>query len=231
VRLISFSLWGAAPKYLGGAIRNVELAPEIYPGWTCRFYCGSSVPPDVLARLRSFSGVQVVTRTEAGDWRGMFWRFEAAADPDAEAIVFRDADSRLNRRERAAVDAWLASGRAAHVMRDHPEHGVPMLGGMWGVRGGVLSDIVSAIAAWPQENRWQTDQEFLAAIIAPRLRPHWIEHDEFWARQPFPTPVRGREFVGQPFDEHDRPLVPGPTALERRLRAAVRAVKRAAGRR
>jgi hypothetical protein len=46
----------------------------------------------------------------------------------------RDLDSALTQRERDAVNVWLASNKSFHSMRDHPMHGVPMLGGMWGFR-------------------------------------------------------------------------------------------------
>ena len=226
VRIIAFSLWGRDPKYVIGAIRNAELGPRIYPGWICRFYCGASTPIDAVATLEAFPHVEVVRRTEDGDWTGMFWRFLAAADRAVDVAIFRDTDSRLGARERAAVDAWLATDRPAHVMRDHPMHDVPILGGMWGVRGGILPDIAALIGGRPREARWQIDQEFLAETIAPRLRRQWIEHDEYFARMKFPTVRRGREYVGQPFDEHDRPLLPGPTTLERRLRQAARDVRR-----
>jgi protein O-GlcNAc transferase len=225
VKLISFSLWGADPKYVRGAIRNAALAATVYPGWTCRFYCARSVPADAIAALAAFAHVTVVRREEQGDWRAMFWRFEAAAETGAEAILFRDTDSRLNSRERAAVDAWLASDAAAHVMRDHPDHNVPILGGMWGVRGGVLPDIATLIGGSEHGDYWQVDQEFLAAKVAPRRRPAWIGHDEYFGGRPFPTRRRWREFVGQPFDERDRPLITGPTRLEWRLRRIASAVK------
>lgn len=226
MKLVSFSLWGTSPKYVQGAIRNAELASSVYPGWACRFYCGASVPAGAIERLSAFSHVQIVRRQAPGDWTSMFWRFEAASDPAIDAVIFRDTDSRLNARERAAVDAWLASSRDAHVMRDHPAHNVPMLGGLWGVRRGVLPAIAPEIETYRPGNYWQTDQEFLAAVIAPRLRPRWLEHDEYFAGRPFPTPRRWREFVGQPFDEHDRPLISGPTTLERHVRKAAAAVKR-----
>jgi hypothetical protein len=226
MRIISFSLWGTHAKYVVGAVRNAELAPSIYPGWQCLFHCGSSVPEAILSRLASHRHVHVVRRPEPGDHTSMFWRFEAAADAAADAVIFRDTDSRLNPRERAAVDTWIASGRPVHVMRDHPWHNVPILGGMWGVRGGVLPELPEAIARFPREDRYQTDQEFLAAEVAPRVRAHWLEHDEYFAGRPYPTWRRWREYVGQPFDEHDRALIAGPTSLERRLRAAVRPVRR-----
>lgn len=226
MRVIAFSLWGRDPKYVVGALRNAALAPTVYPGWICRFYCGASTPSSAMTTLESQPHVQVVRRPEDGDWTAMFWRFLAAADSDVEFAIFRDADSRLGARERAAVDAWIASGRGTHVMRDHPMHDVPILGGMWGVRGGVLADMAARVAAETRAPRWpvalQIDQEFLAADIAPIVRHDWTEHDEYFARMPFPTRRRGREFVGQPFDEHDRPLIAGPTALRRRLGQAAR---------
>ena len=43
-KIIAFSLWGEKPVYNVGAIRNAELAKEIYPDWICRYYLGKSVP-------------------------------------------------------------------------------------------------------------------------------------------------------------------------------------------
>ena len=44
----------------------------------------------------------------------------------------RDLDSKLNKRERAAVDEWLATNHTYHVMRDNKHHGTAILGGMFG---------------------------------------------------------------------------------------------------
>ena len=52
-KIISFSLWGSNPKYTIGAIRNAELTPIIYPGWVSRFYCGLSVPINIINKLKS----------------------------------------------------------------------------------------------------------------------------------------------------------------------------------
>lgn len=47
----------------------------------------------------------------------------------------RDTDSKVLKREAEAVNEWLQSPSSTfHVMRDHKEHCVPMLGGMWGVK-------------------------------------------------------------------------------------------------
>jgi len=36
--IISFSLWGNDPMYWKGAVKNIKLAKELYPGFICRFY-------------------------------------------------------------------------------------------------------------------------------------------------------------------------------------------------
>jgi hypothetical protein len=217
MKLLSFALWGAKATYTVGAIRNAELAPVVYPGWVCRFYCGTSVPAATLRALAELPHVQVVTVPEPGDWRALFWRFRPAGEADVEVMLSRDTDSRLGARERAAVDVWLASDCDFHVMRDHPLHEMSILGGLWGVRGGLLRDIDALVAHYPQHDTYQVDQRFLEEVVAPRVRDRWLEHDGYFVRKPFPTRRTGRGFVGQPFDEHDRPLIEGPSWLRERL--------------
>jgi hypothetical protein len=225
MKLLSFSLWGANATYTVGAIRNAEIAPTVYPGWVCRFYCGTSVPADTLRALAALPHVQVVAVPEPGDWRALFWRFRPAGEDDVEVMLSRDTDSRLGARERAAVDEWLASDRDFHVMRDHWWHETSILAGLWGVRGAILRDIDALIAAYPQRDAYDVDQRFLEDVVAPRVRDRWLEHDGYFSGKPFPTRRMGREFVGQPFDEHDRPLIEGPSWL--RERVAVMRIRRA----
>ena len=140
-KIISFSLWGNHPVYVAGALRNAELAAEIYPGWTCRFYLGRDVSHELAQKLGAFPHVETVAISESPGWRGMFWRFYPAAESDVEVLLVRDVDCRLGRREAAAVLEWLGSPLGFHIMRDHPLHRTEILGGMWGVKGGVLTEL------------------------------------------------------------------------------------------
>ncbi len=58
MKVLSCSLWGAKAPYTVGAIRNAELALAVYPGWVCRFYCGTSVPAATLQALADMRHVQ-----------------------------------------------------------------------------------------------------------------------------------------------------------------------------
>jgi hypothetical protein len=201
-KVISFSLWGDNPKYTIGAISNAKLAKVHYPGWEARFYCGMSVPQMIIDSL-SNEGATIVKMQEQGDWRGMFWRFLPASEPDVLAMISRDTDSRLSARETEAVNVWLSTNKSFHIMRDHPAHGVPMLGGMWGVRGGIVKNISGTIEKYAGGDFWQVDQNFLKQEIYPLAIGDACVHDDFFEHQNFPTARIDNEFVGDVFDENE----------------------------
>jgi len=222
MKLITFSLWGQDPKYLIGAIRNAELAKEIYPDWVCRFYVGQSVPSQIIFQLESFDNVEVVQRPEFGDWRGMFWRFLPASEENVEIMISRDTDSRLNYREKAAVDEWTTSDKKFHIMRDHPHHGYPILGGMWGAKKGAIENIGQLIDGFAQEDAYGTDYKFFAELVFPILKSaDVLVHDEFFDGQSFPTSRSGLQFVGQVFDENEKTIEEHTLALSRVLSETV----------
>lgn len=205
-KVIAFSLWGADPKYTIGAIRNADLARSLYPGWVCRFYVARDVPLDIVDQLRARSNTELLIMHDVPDWTAMFWRFFAAGDPTVDVMLSRDADSRIGRRERLAVAAWEDSGHSFHIMRDHPQHGAKILGGMWGIRRGAIPNMIALINMFQKGNYYQVDQQFLAAYVYPLIHHSALVHDPIFDRRPFPAPRDGYEFVGQVFDQHDRPV-------------------------
>lgn len=205
MKIIAFSLWGDGLKYTLGAIRNAELAKTVYPGWICRFYVGQSTPEATVQKLEEFDNVQVVRMSVAGDLTGMFWRFYPASEKDVSVMISRDCDSRLNEREKSAVDEWLNSDDSFHIMRDHPNHGTQILGGMWGVKNPKLKKMKDLIDKFEKGDYYQTDQIFLSQKIYPLISNDCMVHDEFFDKKPFPTQRMGKQFVGEPFDENDNP--------------------------
>lgn len=203
MKVLSFSLYGAQSIYCEGAVRNAEIAPRVYPGWVVRFYVDRTVPADALDRLRALGcEVVVVERAMIGPEYGKFWRFAVAADPTIERFVCRDADSRLNVREKAAVDAWIASGAAFHVMRDSIHHCKRVLGGMWGGVGGVIPDIQARIDAWGHYGEWGDSDRFLSDQVWPLMADRCLIHDSwghFEGIRPFPphAPLDGTCYVGE----------------------------------
>jgi predicted RNA methylase len=209
VKVISFSLFGTDPTYTAGALANAQLAREVYPGWTCRFYVGSSIKVDVISGLEA-AGAQVVDRSDwPQDWSALLWRYDTLTDPDVEAHLFRDCDSRLSPREAAAVQEWLDSGADFHIIRDHPEHYMPMMAGMWAATAAGAKLVADTIPTGENEHRF-VDQVWLRDAVYPVARDRALVHDEFHrfpgeAPQSIPAhraPLAGggAEFIGQGYN-------------------------------
>jgi hypothetical protein len=202
-KIISFGLYGYNKFYQLGAMENLALQPAVYPGWKCRFYVSHEIPEEVVAQLIEGGAEVIVKQREHGD-DGMFWRFLPASDESVEVLIVRDADSRLNMREKHAVDEWLQSGKPFHIMRDHPHHITLIMGGMWGCRKNTIPQMAELIHEWQNFDGKQRDQEFLAQKVYPLIEDKCFIHSEVikYAGEtvhPFPTKRVGREFVGEPF--------------------------------
>ena len=190
--IIAFSLFGGDSKYCEPAVLNVQEQPRIYPHWVCRFYVDDSVPEHVMARLRA-GGAQIV-RVEgaAAQWPGPMWRFLALDDPQAQRILFRDADSVISRREAAAVAQWLSSGKRFHMMRDYGSNTELILAGQWGMVAGSLPPLNALMARFmsaPLASRHFADQYFLRQYVWPYARASLMQHDSvfgFRDAAPFP---------------------------------------------
>lgn len=200
-KIISYSIWGENPRYTEGAVQNAKLSKYYYPEWTNRFYCGLDVTKDILDRLSKISNTEIIIVDEPCDWTGMFWRFYAASDSDI--MISRDADARISKREACAVNNWLHSNNDFHIMRDHPYHARLIMGGMWGCRNGILSNIKDLIFNFDKINRYETDQDFLGRIVYPIIHDKATVHDSFHENKPFPSDcgLRIPAFhIGQAYD-------------------------------
>lgn len=201
-RLISYSFYGDHPRYTVGAEQNADLALALYPDWTVRFYHDSSVPRDVLERLKTRKNVELVDMS-ATVFNKMMWRFLPLTDPNVTTFIVRDVDSRLSIREKWAVDEWLLSKKHFHVMHDHPSHSGPAIsGGMWGHTGEPLDAHVRELIQNMRDHGYVADMNWLGDVLWPVMSRDndVLVHDAFscrrWNALPFPMPRIGWEHVG-----------------------------------
>lgn len=191
--IISYSLYGTDNTYWHGAIKNIDLAKNIYPNYICRFYIDKDAP-EYLKNTIVGENVEVILMPNRGGTDGMFWRFLAAADKDVDVCLCRDVDSAITYREKMAVEEWLKSDKNFHIMRDHKYHKIEILGGMWGCRNGILYDIdlYNLIQEWPNYHKINDDQKFLRSKIYPKVKNSCLEHSSYGIKyenpiHPFPT--------------------------------------------
>ena len=172
MKIISYSLWGNKSPYVINSIKNADIALHLFPGWICRYYISPNVKNVFIEELKKRTNTEIILQNEDESWNGMFWRFYAAADAlnKGDIMICRDADSLLNDRDKACVDQWLSSDKDFHIVRDNCAHGTRIMGGIWGVRNGLLSN---------SNNRKNIDQEFLSQIIYPIVKDKSFIHDPY----------------------------------------------------
>jgi len=192
-KVISYSLWGSNPFYTVNAIKNCEIAKTLFPDWICRVYLNNSVPVNIISHLQKQTNCELVFMDDDQDY-GMLWRFNAASDQSVGIMISRDADSHLNIRDKAAVDAWLNSSKKFHIMRDHSCHSVKIMAGMWGAKYGIISDMSNLIQQFLKNHSQkykQKDQDFLASVIYDRVISDSLVHDplrRYGVGEEFPIP-------------------------------------------
>lgn len=220
MNIVSFSLYGNNPMYTHGIIENARLVPIVYPSvWVARVYYGAEVDRSIIECLQRFRAQTILSPHEygakpvplvRGDSKfGKFWRFQAIADPDAQYVICRDCDSRVNIREAAAAWAWVNSGKILHTMKDHMNQDrFPILAGMFGIKARAV-DIMHLLEHHPYSGDWYDDQVFLENAVWPLVKHSVIHHGRFGI--PFPphpdypnTPYPF--FVGQRFTFDNKPL-------------------------
>lgn len=212
LKVISFSLWGNNDKYTKGAIKNAELALDLYPDWRCWFYVHEpSVPQSIIDELKMYPNVDIILRQSLV--LAMSMRFTAIDHKSVDIMICRDTDSQLSMREVYAVNDWLQSGKTLHIMRDHPHHcsidGHKIMGGMWGMKKCNYFDGwgVTLPKYGRFEGKWGLDQDILTDVIYPLCSKYSdicihasFNRFESYATD-FPTPFNTEyNFVGEYMD-------------------------------
>ncbi|CAF1344187.1 unnamed protein product [Adineta ricciae] len=186
-------------------------AKEKYPDWIVRVYYFSLniTQQDIHQIEAQYPNVDLCDSTNLPflgnvvSWLpGKIQRFLPIVDPLVDIYMSRDVDSPILDRETTIVRTWLDSQEhTIHIIRDHPEHSVPILGGLWGIKTHHERSLVKDISQFllsPDVVRCYTgrgDQTFLEDYIWPYANKHrdiTLEYDSFLCKRfphalPFPT--------------------------------------------
>jgi len=183
---------------------NVRSATTAYPGWQLFIYCDRA-NHEALAQEELGPHVHCILQQETSHGvEGMSWRFLAVLHPSVEVVLFRDADSIFTQREVKAVQEWMSSSCSAHIIRDHPYHVSPIMGGLLGVKGSSLALLASLVKQRMQAHRlseYGDDQVFLSTDLYPKIVKTAMVHTNSVRyfpelTRPLPPDVPGEHFIG-----------------------------------
>lgn len=208
--VIAFSLWGNQERYIYGALRNLLLAPDIYPDWKLWFYVDSSVSAGFIEIIQHLGGVVIKMPDNQSEREKLCWRFDVANHPDVGYFLVRDADSVFSLREANAVQEWLESDKWFHVIRDWWTHTDLILAGLWGGVSGVLPDLKELLKNYSSNavHTPNVDQWFLRDCVWRYIKTSCLTHDRCFKLSnsipvPGPTPKENIHIGSCEF--HQRP--------------------------
>eukprot|EP00095_Tigriopus_kingsejongensis_P005425 maker-scaffold576_size132709-snap-gene-0.17 protein:Tk05425 transcript:maker-scaffold576_size132709-snap-gene-0.17-mRNA-1 annotation:"hypothetical protein DAPPUDRAFT_96285" len=205
-------------KYLQGIQDNLELIQKYYPGYVMRLYHNLSPESPVMESLCHLTCHEpmldlcdISQNPRLGNATVLYatlWRFLPVLDVQVDTFFSRDLDSRVNPREVAAVQQFLDSRKAFHVMRDHPAHSTYIMAGMWGAKVNKLRknfiysfrDLFKNKLAYLPNDEGGYDQIALLRYVWKWAKKDLMAHDsyncyKFASAQAFPT-QRARNQVG-----------------------------------
>jgi len=211
-KVISFCIWGKKAIYNYGLYEIAVSLPEKFPGWEMVVYYTPTANRDVILELKRFDYVECIMVDFPNHYRNSMIRFMAAFNPKYDVVIFRDADSRLIKRDYYAVEDWLKSKKKIHILRDYPTNGIKyrISAGMWGVRDKFLlrKDVIANFANHfsNYDNVFRIDEIFLFKYVYPLVNAEnsviHAAYNKFedWAKN-FPAicPSGNYIFVGKTF--------------------------------
>jgi len=165
----------------------VSTTRTMYPGWRIRIYhnvtrennevwgkfCDYFCREDILD-LCDVNSLPAMDKWNSQKPHGMFWRMQPLGDPTVLKFQSRDLDGYLTERVREAVDEWEISGKQFHIMRDHPNHGSKILGGLWGGSNYMNFKLAlkarKALYSVPSSSQYGYDLDILERRVWPLIR-------------------------------------------------------------
>lgn len=210
-KVISFCVWGKSDLYNLGLLENAIIMPKIFPGWIMHVSYTQTANQKIINELSKIPWVELEMYNEPNHSKNTMLRFIPGMYPQNDVVIFRDADSRLLKRDYLAVMDWLNnSDKKVHLMRDHPANKSKIMAGLWGVREGIIAkpEIIQKFFDYyknPEFKKWSVDQVYLKKYIYPLIENNTCIHASFnqfesWSK-PFPKgcPPRNHGFCGQTF--------------------------------
>ena len=199
--VLSYSLFGEhwTVRYADGVAKVADAAAKsnFYKNWSVRLYHDGKVLDkekirDLQEKHKNLFLYDVGFLPLYGNislMNGRAWRFLAVGDRNVKVSCSRDLDSILLKREEDAVREWMNSGKIFHVMRDHPAHGLDVLGGTWCFRnennyalGEKISKIILQQSKYKKPDYiipYSDDQDVLIKFVWPLVKSNVLQHDAY----------------------------------------------------
>ena len=180
--VISLSIYGDAQKYMRGLHENCKDINRIYPDFWIYVYVGNDFDHSTLNILGGIRNLNIIYTGLSGHIN-MSYRFFSIDYPEVGIAFSRDCDCRIIDRDQYCINTFIRSSKLFQIIRDNESHNTLILGGMWGIKKGALTNkIVDLFDEFKTkkigEFGYGDDQIFLSVFIYPRIKKTALIFDE-----------------------------------------------------
>lgn len=132
----SFTLYGDSKKYFDPILENIRVISQNFSNWRICIVYDVSVPFEYILQLEALEVELVCSNdpTTVSVTRKMGRRYYPILNDKYDATIVRDTDSIISDREVELINTWLNSSYDFHIIRDHPLHNMPIMGGLFGIK-------------------------------------------------------------------------------------------------
>jgi hypothetical protein len=163
-RVFSFAIYGNVNKYIGGLLCNCKDINKLYPDFWIYIYIGNDFDRRIISEeFNKIRNLRFIETYKSGHVN-MVYRFLPIDDLDVELSFSRDCDSRINKRDQYCISRFIASDKKFHIIRDNIQHNTKILGGMWGIKKGLLDKSIKELLSTYNGDKVGDDQIFLEKI-------------------------------------------------------------------
>ena len=227
------SLYGNSTENTSGALRNAQLLPIYFPGWTLHFYVPTQaqaqqkhvIPLNILKKLNRAGAKTIEVSPPTVTFPPELYSWLALDDIKLDYVLIRNVTSRLSDRDKKVVQEWMNTQTIFHCIRDHPAFvNVSIIPGAFGAKPNPLSNILKQPVfdilnnSTPSSNHYIFQLRVLENAIWPRVKNYSLCHDSVscnkWPNtlkfsikrqkiKKLQTP-KETEFIPAAFNEHHR---------------------------
>jgi hypothetical protein len=179
--VISFSIYGNAERYIRGLYENCKDINRIYPNFWIYVFVGDDFDHTILDILKDIHNLNLIYTGYLGHIN-MSYRFFTIDCSEVGISFSRDCDSRIINRDQYCINTFIKSDKKFQIIRDNESHCTRVLGGMWGIKKGLLDVSISYlfeqyIHQKHEKFGYGDDQIFLANYIYPIVKHNSLIFD------------------------------------------------------
>jgi len=184
VKVFSFCIYGTNKKYCQGLIENIKIIQNNYPDFEVWIYGGFDVPVEYVNKYHQFTNVRYI-ELPYNDLTLMYYRFMPIDNSNVELCFIRDADSRIGERDQWCINQFINNDMKFHIIRDHNQHKLRIMGGMWGIKQGILNESIQEMFyIWKDKTNhkltdYRSDQYFLQDCIYNLIKNDVLIHSDY----------------------------------------------------